>query len=205
LKLSLIDDPDKIDKSLFIGKFLAKSIIEKINIPMHLQRHIWKLIVGKSIMCEDFESSYPGNLDLMKILDYDLKLIGLDEDEFNFTLHEGNISKEIKLSEDFIQLNDENKFEYLKLRIKSQFDIFKEIYENILIGFYTIIPKNVIEIFTHSELELLVCGDQLNVEEWKKNTEYIDCDEKENEITWFWEIIKEEIEKRKKRYCDQII
>jgi len=142
LNLSLIDDPDRIDKSLFIGKFLAKSIIEKINIPMHLQRHIWKLIVGKSIMCEDFESSYPGFLDLMKILDYDLKLIGLDEDEFNFTLHEGNISKEIKLSEDFIQLNDENKFEYLKLRIKSQlFDIFKEIYENILIGFYTIIPK----------------------------------------------------------------
>jgi len=32
----------------------------------------------------------------------------------------------------------------------------------------------------------------------KKNTEYIDCDEKENEITWFWEIIKEEIEKGRK-------
>jgi len=98
----------------------------------------------------------------------------------------------VKLTEKDTILNDENKLDYLKLRIRHElFDIYKDLYENILIGFYSLIPRNVIQQFSYIELELLVCGDEFNFQDWKENVIYINCKANDPIITWFWEIIDE--------------
>ena len=71
-------------------------------------------------------------------------------------------------------VTDENKREYVKLvcqmkmtgAIRQQLNAFLE-------GFYDIIPKKLVSIFTEQELELLISGlPTIDIDELKANTEY---------------------------------
>ena len=45
--------------------------------------------------------------------------------------------------------------------------------ENLLIGFYEVIPPLLVSIFTFQEIELLLCGlPYIDVEDWEHSTQY---------------------------------
>lgn len=73
-----------------------------------------------------------------------------------------------------VLVTDENKREYVKLvcqmkmtgAIRQQLNAFLE-------GFYDIIPKKLVSIFTEQELELLISGlPTIDIDDLKANTEY---------------------------------
>jgi len=88
-------------------------------------------------------------------------------------------------------INDSNKYEYIKLRIhRILFDEVEDIFTGIMKGFYSVIPRNIIQQFSYSEIEMLVCGSEIDRQDWKNNTVYCDgFKETDKTVTWFWEII----------------
>ncbi len=59
------------------------------------------------------------------------------------------------------------------------------------LGFHDIIPADLIAIFTEQELELLISGlPDIDVDDWKSNTEYHNYTAASQQIQWFWRAVR---------------
>jgi E3 ubiquitin-protein ligase HUWE1 len=92
-----------------------------------------------------------------------------------------------------IPVTESNKAEYIRLlaqhrmttAIRSQIDVFLE-------GFHDLVPAELISIFTPTELELLICGlPEVNIEDLRGNTDYQQFRATDDNILWFWEILRD--------------
>ena len=90
-----------------------------------------------------------------------------------------------------IEVTDENKKEYVDLmtewrisrRIEEQFNAFMS-------GFNELIPQDLVNVFDERELELLIGGiAEINVDDWKKHTDYRGYTESDDVVQWFWQEI----------------
>jgi E3 ubiquitin-protein ligase HUWE1 len=60
-----------------------------------------------------------------------------------------------------------------------------------MIGFHDIIPAELIAIFNEQELELLISGlPEIDVDDWKSNTEYHNYSASSSQIQWFWRAVR---------------
>jgi E3 ubiquitin-protein ligase HUWE1 len=58
-------------------------------------------------------------------------------------------------------------------------------------GFHEIIPAELVAIFNEQELELLISGlPEIDVDDWKANTEYHNYTAASPQIQWFWRAIR---------------
>ena len=58
-------------------------------------------------------------------------------------------------------------------------------------GFHEIIPEELIAIFNEQELELLISGlPDIDVDDWKSNTEYHNYTAASQQIQWFWRAVR---------------
>ena len=61
-------------------------------------------------------------------------------------------------------------------------------------GFNEVVPLHWLQFYDERELELMLCGMQeLNVNEWEKNTVYRNYTRNTKQIQWFWQV---------RTYCD---
>jgi E3 ubiquitin-protein ligase HUWE1 len=62
---------------------------------------------------------------------------------------------------------------------------------NTYLGFHEIIPAELVAIFNEQELELLISGlPEIDVDDWKSNTEYHNYTGASPQIQWFWRAIR---------------
>lgn len=72
----------------------------------------------------------------------------------------------------------------IKNRIEEQFDAFMS-------GFNELIPADLVNVFDERELELLIGGiADIDVEDWKKHTDYRGYQEQDEVIQNFWKIVR---------------
>ena len=58
-------------------------------------------------------------------------------------------------------------------------------------GLFEMIDEDNICIFNEKELELLICGiPDINIDDWKNNTEYIGYTSHSRNISWFWKAVE---------------
>ena len=58
-------------------------------------------------------------------------------------------------------------------------------------GFHDIVPAELISIFNEQELELLISGlPDIDVDDWKNNTEYQNYTATSPQIQWFWRAVR---------------
>ena len=72
------------------------------------------------------------------------------------------------------------------------------------LGFHEIIPAELVAIFNEQELELLISGlPEIDVDDWKSNTEYHNYTGASPQIQWFWRAIRsfDKEERAKLRQC----
>ena len=177
----------------FIGKLMAKSIIDNITINLSFNNLIFKLILEEEIKFEDLKiidtylyssllslkNMSPEELDLMEIYytyqyeDSNGKLI-TDE------LIEGGEDKKVTDINDYIR----KRIDYM---VKKANVLVKHIQE----GLFKYIPKTIIKTLNSYELELLICGQPfIDVNAWKENSIYKGKFSKNNNcVKWFWEEI----------------
>ncbi|CAI5730179.1 unnamed protein product [Hyaloperonospora brassicae] len=185
-----------------IGRFIGRALFEGILIDAHLALPVCKHILGIPITFSDLE--FVDN-DLHKNLKWLRENTGVESLALDFTVNVDQMSDKTKVVDlvpngSTIPVTEENKMEYINLRFKWIVATSTSLQLGSLMqGLFSIIPKELISVFDHQELELLICGiPDIDVRDWKTHTIYVGQRD-ERVIAWFWSIVKEFSNEQKAR------
>ncbi|KAI1311653.1 hypothetical protein F5Y03DRAFT_285299 [Xylaria venustula] len=186
----------------FIGRIIGKALYEGRLLDCYFSRAVYKRILGKPVSVKDMESfdpEYYKSLSWMlnnDITDIITETFSVEDDEFGVT----KVSDLCENGRE-IPVTEENKHDYVRLVVEHKLlSSVKDQMENFLKGFHDIIPAELISIFTEQELELLISGlPDVDIDDWKSNTEYHNYTPSSPQIQWFWRALrsfdKEEVAK----------
>ncbi|KAH6688555.1 E3 ubiquitin-protein ligase [Plectosphaerella plurivora] len=177
----------------FVGRIIGKALYEGRVLDCYFSRAVYKRILGKSVSVKDMESFDPDYYkSLVWMLENDItdiitETFSVEDDEFGVTTI-------VDLCPDGrnIPVTEDNKHEYVRLVVEHKLlTSVKEQMEHFLKGFHEIIPAELISIFNEQELELLISGlPDIDVDDWKSNTEYHNYNPSSQQIQWFWRAIR---------------
>ncbi|RAO65801.1 uncharacterized protein BHQ10_001813 [Talaromyces amestolkiae] len=177
----------------FIGRIIGKALYEGRVLDCHFSRAVYKSILGKSVSIKDMETLdldyYKSLLWMLEndITDIITETFAIETDDFGET----QVIDLIPNGRN-IPVTQENKEEYVQRVVEYKLaGSVKEQLENFLKGFHDIIPPDLISIFNEQELELLISGlPEIDVDDWKNNTEYHNYSASSQQIQWFWRAVR---------------
>lgn len=186
---------DTLEYFRFIGKLIAKALLDNITINLCFNKIIYKMIIDEPVTLEDMKfidnALYSSLINLKTI---DPTMI---EDLCMYYVYEYNDENNKLVTEELIpngaetlvkDINDyiEKRIEFLVKKYKIFIDAIKE-------TLYSYIPKRKFIGFNSYEFELLVCGKPfIDIQEWKTNTIYKGKFSKSHKVVcWFWEALSD--------------
>ncbi|TIC76091.1 HECT-domain-containing protein [Wallemia mellicola] len=186
-------NPEHLNYFKFIGRCVGLAIFHRRFLDAYFITSFYKMILNKRIGLQDLESvDAELHRSMSWILDNDITDI-LDNNFVADVETFGEIqSVPLKEGGEDIELNESNKKEYVDLmvqfrivtRVKDQFEAFMS-------GFKELIPQDLINVFDERELELLIGGmAEIDIDDWKKHTDYRGYTESDEVVQWFWNAIK---------------
>ncbi|CAM1504763.1 Fc.00g023540.m01.CDS01 [Cosmosporella sp. VM-42] len=191
-KLSGIND-EHLMFFKFIGRVIGKALYEGRVLDCYFSRAVYKRILGKSVSVKDMESFDPDYYkSLCWMLENDITNIltetfSVEDDEFGVT----NVVDLIPNGRE-VAVTEENKHDYVRLVVEHKLlSSVKDQMAHFLKGFHEIIPADLIAIFNEQELELLISGlPEIDIDDWKSNTEYHNYNPSSQQIQWFWRALR---------------
>ncbi|KAI8977596.1 hypothetical protein BDF20DRAFT_875679 [Mycotypha africana] len=179
-------NPEHLSYFKFVGRVIGKAIHDGRLLDAYFTRSFYKLMLERPVDYRDLEASLVWMLenDITDIMDL---TFSIETDDFGTTK-----TIDLKPNGREISVTEENKHEYvtlvtehkLVLAIKDQVNAFLQ-------GFHDIIPRDLIQIFNEQELELLISGlPDIDIEDWKANTEYEGYTLSSPQIQWFWRAVR---------------
>mmetsp|Transcript_23099 Transcript_23099/g.38052 ORF Transcript_23099/g.38052 Transcript_23099/m.38052 type:complete len:875 (-) Transcript_23099:55-2679(-) len=191
----------------FIGRVMGKAMFDRQLVKGHMVKHMYKHILGWPIMfndLKDIDEEYYNSLKGLKDLGADVEYCGIDFTATEETLGVKQTVNLIPNGAD-IDVTEENLPEYIEACLKYRMlGRYEAQVNELLLGFFDVIPEPLLTIFDFQELELLMCGlPSIEMEDWKKHTEYsgeYDRDGPNHDVCiWFWEVVSEYDEELKAR------
>ena len=197
IKPNLYPSQELLNKYYFIGRVLAKALLENLTVNCCFNKLIYQLILGEKIVLNDLvfidKPLYNSMKHLVSMKEECADNIALCEIYFTFDYEDENGRFH---QEDLIEngrnvlVTQYNLDQYIDKRIeyytKSQISGIKEIIR----GINTIFPVDYLKIFTSDQLGLLINGTPfIDVDDWRINTKYKDYQDYDNVIVNFWDII----------------
>lgn len=185
-------NPEHLNYFKFIGRVLGLSIFHRRFVDAFFVVSFYKMILSKKCTLADMESI---DADFFRSLTWILEnsidgvldlTFSTEDDRFGET-----VTLDLKPGGRDIEVTDENKAEYVELvtewriqkRIDEQFVAFKA-------GFNELVPQELINVFDERELELLIGGiADMDVDDWKKHTDYRGYTESDEVIQMFFKLI----------------
>lgn len=182
----------------FIGRLLGKAVFDGVLVDIPLARFFMSKILGQFNYPSDLGSLDPQlhkNIKIVKDMDAD----AVEDLGLNFTAANNafGIVKEVELIKNGknIPVTGENRVEYIhrianfrmNTQIRKQSDAF-------LKGFFEVVSRDYIRLFSHEELQLLISGKtgKLDLEDLRRNTKYSGgYDVNTDVIKWFWQALSE--------------
>ncbi|KAF1331631.1 Hect e3 ubiquitin ligase, partial [Globisporangium splendens] len=185
-----------------IGRFIGRALFEGILIDAHLALPLCKHILGIPITFSDLEFV---DHDLHKNLKWLRDNRGVESLALDFTVTVDQHSDKSKIVELIpnganISVTEDNKMEYINLRFKwIVANSVSNQLASLVQGLFAVIPRELLSVFDHQELELLICGiPDIDVVDWKTHTIYVG--ERDEQLTaWFWNIVEEFTNEQKAR------
>ena len=197
IKPNLYPSQELLNKYYFIGRVLAKALLENLTVNCCFNKVIYQLILGEKIQLSDLvfidRPLYKSMKHLVSMKEECGENIALCEIYFTFDYEDesGRFQQEdlIPNGRDILVTQD-NLDEYINKRIeyytKSQLSGIKEIIR----GINTIFPVDYLKIFSSDQLGLLINGTPfIDTEDWRMNTKYKNYQDYDNVIINFWDII----------------
>ncbi|KAN0066446.1 hypothetical protein ACQY0O_000540 [Thecaphora frezii] len=195
-------NPEHLNYFKFIGRVLGLAIFHRRFLDAYFIVSFYKMILKKKITLSDLESvdaDYHRSLQWM----LDNSIEGVVEETFTAVEDKFGemVTVELKPGGEEIEVTDENKKEYVELmtewrisrRVEEQFKAF-------ISGFTELIPQDLINVFDERELELLIGGmSEIDVDDWKRFTDYRGFTEQDQVVQWFWQCVKAWPAERKSR------
>uniref|UniRef100_K1P6J8 E3 ubiquitin-protein ligase HACE1 n=1 Tax=Magallana gigas TaxID=29159 RepID=K1P6J8_MAGGI len=188
-------NPDHLNYFRFAGQTLGLALYHQHLLSVYFTRSFYKHILGIPVNYTDVASIDPEYAkNLQWILDHNIDNIGLDL-TFSVETDVFGAMQEVALKQGgaTIPVTEKNKTEYVQLvtelrmtrAIQPQIDSF-------LSGFHEFIPQALVQMFDEFELELMLSGlPEINIEDWRRYTEYSGYDDACPQIQWFWEVVEE--------------
>jgi E3 ubiquitin-protein ligase HUWE1 len=176
-----------------VGRIVGKAVLDGYLLDAHFTRSLYKHMLGIEPTHHDMEAIDPDYYKNLKtILEYDLGDLGL-ELTFSIEDHSFGRSRMIDLVPNGrnVPVTEESKANYVRLvcqhrmttSIKSQINAYLD-------GFYELVSRDLISIFTPRELELLISGlPDIDVLDLKQNTDYVGWKATDKQIQWFWNVL----------------
>ncbi|KAF1962906.1 hypothetical protein CC80DRAFT_99904 [Byssothecium circinans] len=177
----------------FIGRIIGKALYEGRVLDCHFSRAVYKRILGRPVNLKDMETL---DLEYYKSLLWMLEndITDIITETFSTDVEAFGETEVVDLIENGrnIPVTEENKHEYVRLVTEHRLTgAVQEQLEHFLRGFHDIIPAELISIFSEQELELLISGlPDINIEDWKANTEYHNYTQNSPQIHWFWRAVR---------------
>lgn len=186
-------NPDHLLFFKFVGRIIGKAIYDGRLLDCYFTRSFYKHILGKKVDYRDVEAIDPEYYkSLVWILENDIT----DVIDLNFSIEVDDFGKtkviELIPNGQNISVTEENKQDYVRLVAEQKLYLaIEEQIKNFLIGFRDIIPSELIQIFNEQELELLISGlPDIDIDDWKNNTEYQGYSHSSPQIQWFWRAVR---------------
>ncbi|TGJ86999.1 hypothetical protein E0Z10_g1758 [Xylaria hypoxylon] len=187
-------NPEHLNYFKFIGRVVGLAIFHRRFLDAFFIGALYKMVLGKAVQLADMEGvDADFHRSLQWMLDNDISGGILEQ---TFSTEDERFG--VMTVEDLIpggrdiDVTNENKKEYVELmvkwriekRIAEQFQAFKD-------GFQELIPHDLINVFDERELELLIGGiAEIDVDDWKKHTDYRGYTENDEVIQFFWQTIR---------------
>ena len=188
---------DILKKYYFIGRVLAKALLENLTVNCCFNKVIYQLILGEKIQLNDLvfidKPLYNSMKHLVSMKEDCGDNIALCELYFSYQYEgeDGQIyvedlienGNDVLVTKDNLDLYIEKRIEHFT---KSQLIGINEIVK----GINTIFPVEYLKIFTSDQLGLLINGTPfIDTDDWRMNTQYKNYNDYDNVIIDFWEII----------------
>ncbi|KAJ8119166.1 hypothetical protein ONZ43_g3842 [Nemania bipapillata] len=187
-------NPEHLNYFKFIGRVVGLAIFHRRFLDAFFIGALYKMILGKAVQLADMEGvDADFHRSLQWMLDNDIsggileQTFSTEDERFGVMTVEDLIPNGRN-----IDVTNENKKEYVDLmvkwriekRIAEQFQAFKD-------GFQELIPHDLVNVFDERELELLIGGiAEIDVDDWKKHTDYRGYTENDEVIQFFWQTIR---------------
>ncbi|CAO1604362.1 E3 ubiquitin-protein ligase tom1 [Xanthoria calcicola] len=191
-RLSHINE-EHLDFFKFIGRIIGKALYEGRALDCHFSRAVYKRILGKSVSIKDMETL---DLDYYKSLLWMLEndITDVITETFSMETDAFGVTEIIDLVENGrnIPVTEENKHEYAQRVVEYRLTgSVQTQLEKFLGGFHDVVPPELIAIFNEQELELLISGlPDIDIDDWKNNTEYHNYSASSSQIQWFWRAVR---------------
>jgi E3 ubiquitin-protein ligase NEDD4 len=185
-------NPEHLTYFKFVGRVVGLAIFHQKFLEVAFVPAFYKMMLGRPITLQDMEfvdKAKARSLQWMldnSIVDVFHETFSIEFDQFGT-----KVTEELKPGGTEIVVTDENKPEYVQLyvkwriqkRVEQQFKAF-------LSGVHDLVPPDLISVFDEKELELLIGGvAEIDMEDWKKNTDYRGYKVDDEPIKLFWKVI----------------
>ena len=122
--------------------------------------------------------------------------------DFTVTEDSMGVRHEVELQEggSMTEVTNLNLSQYLEANLRYRMlDRCKAQLQELLLGFYDVVPEPALTVFDANELELTLCGlPTIDMEDWQANTKYSGLVEYEGRrntvVEWFWQIVEGEFD-----------
>lgn len=187
-------NPEHLNYFKFIGRVVGLGVFHRRFLDAFFVGALYKMMLRKKVVLQDMEGvdaefyrslKWICDNDITDILDL---TFSAEDERFGEI-----VEVDLKPGGAQIEVTEENKHEYVELisewkiskRVEEQFKAFID-------GFNELIPQELVNVFDERELELLIGGlAEIDIEDWKKHTDYRGYQESDQVIQWFWRCIKE--------------
>ncbi|XP_012225415.1 E3 ubiquitin-protein ligase Su(dx) isoform X2 [Linepithema humile] len=186
-------NPDHLQYFKFIGRFIAMALYHGRFIYSGFTMPFYKRMLNKKLVMKDIESIDPEFYkSLVWIKENNIDECGLElYYSVDFEILGQVIHHELKEGGDKVRVGEENKEEYI--RLMTEWRMTRGIEEQtkaFLEGFNSVVPLEWLKYFDERELELMLCGMQeIDVEDWQRNTIYRHYTRNSKQILWFWQFV----------------
>lgn len=187
----------------FLGRIMGKALFDQQIVAGHMAQFIYKHMLGWPITFKDlkaYDEGYYMNLSQIK----DLAETGEDVEmilcmDFTTTIEMMGMKEHVDLIENGsdVPVTNDNYLEYMEACLKyHMLDRVKSQLNELLLGFFDVIPEPLLTVFDFQELELLMCGlPVIDMKDWMDNTEYSGdyeavCADYPT-CQWFWEVVSD--------------
>lgn len=182
---------------------MGKALFDQQIVAGHMAQFIYKHMLGWPITFKDlkaYDEGYYMSLNQIK----DLAETGEDVEmilcmDFTTTIEMMGMKETVPLIEngEDTPVTNDNYPEYMEACLKyNMMERVKSQLNELLLGFFDVIPEPLLTIFDFQELELLMCGlPMIDMQDWMDNTEYSGDYEQVcadyPTCQWFWEVVSD--------------
>lgn len=193
-----IPNPDassKLDTEMFrfLGKLMGIAIRSKEYLSLNFPSIVWKKFINETVTIDDLEA-----IDITKAKCIKM-MRDIDEKDFTYIsdmpyITQSASGRTVELIPNGINtlVSYEHKKQFCDQMLQYHLSEFDQQIDQIKLGLGEIIPIHLLALFSHEEVERMICGKvSIDVILLKECTEYSGCSENDDHIKLFWQVMEE--------------